>query len=305
MLKKINPSIIQIEKSLITLILIFCFSYIIQFIIYPIVIFHGAEGEFYQDVRIRLAGQGLSSLGYFLGLNNLLIGKRKVGSLLLSILCFSTIFLMGFRTMLAGIVIISFVLFFRINGFTWKLFMFGLLALAIFFLVLQIPIFAEKFSNMNERQETQTFYNSDYIRLIEFQYFTKSHFASPIEFILGSGMPSTGSAYGRYMGFITDAGIYYVDWGLVGLSWIIGLTPVVFMISYAFKALILKVNKKYYYIGAWFLYLLLISITTQEFYRPGNFVVQAIALFIVEKASLTDKLITPLKATNRIIFKKT
>jgi hypothetical protein len=283
MLRQIKPSIVQMESAIFTIVVIFCLCYIIQFLIYPTVIFSGAEMEFSEDIRIRLMAQGFSSLGYFFGLNNFIIGKRKNSNLFLLLLCFSVIFLMGFRTMLAGIVFFTCILFFRIYGFSWKFFSVGLLAVGVFIAIIQIPVFADKINIMLERQETQNLANSDYIRVIGFLYYTQDHFKNIWEFILGSGMPFEGTVYGNYMTGLINEGIYYEDWGLIGLSWLIGIIPVFFMIFYGIKAFILNVKKEYYYIGIWFLYLIITSITTMEFYRAGNFVVQAIALYMVEQ----------------------
>lgn len=282
MIRRINPSLAQMEKALLILAVIFSLSYIVQYIIYPTVIFSGAKDEFTDDIRIRLGAQGLGSLGYFFGLNKFLTWK-KVNYLLLSILCFCVILLMGFRTMLAGLAIFTLIMIIRVYGFSWKIVFYGILATGVFVVILQLPAFSEKMNFMFERQEADNFNNSDYIRIVGLQYFTQDHFKNIGEFILGSGMPFEGTKYGNYMNSLTESGIYYVDWGLLGLSWIIGIFPVIVMILYSVKTYRIKVKKEYYYIGIWFLYLVVTSITTMEFYRHGNFVVQAIALFMVGK----------------------
>lgn len=286
MLRRIKPSLIQMENALLVLVVILCICYIVQFLIYPVVIFSGAKDEYTDDIRIRLVAQGFSSIGYFWGLNNFLLGKGKIINILLALLCLTVIFLMGFRTMLAGIVFFSIVLVIRIYGFSWKNLTISLLAIGIFIALIQIPVFADKINYMLERQETQNFNNSDYIRISEFQYFTQNHFQNTLEYILGSGMPFEETSYGNKMTNLEDRGIYYDDWGLLGLSWLLGVIPVLLMIFYSIKAFILKVNKEHYYIGIWFLYLVFTSFTTAEFYREGNFVVQAIALYMVEQVQV-------------------
>ena len=186
MLKRINPSIPEMEKALIMLTIIFCVCYVIQFLIYPIAIFHGGEEVYKNDVRIRLAGQGFSSLGYFFSLNKYILTKKPF-HLMLSILYFGVIFLMGFRTMLAMIAIFTFVIIIRVNGFNWRLFWYSILICGVFLAMLQIPVFADKFDSMLERQETAVLSNSKYIRVIQFQYFTTRHFKNIWEYIFGSG----------------------------------------------------------------------------------------------------------------------
>ena len=80
-------------------------------------------------------------------------------------------------------------------------------------------------------------------------------------------------------------GIDWTDLGLLSLSWMIGLITVLAMIAYSIKAFLLKVPSEYYYIGVWFIYLVIVSFTTAEFFRSGNFIVQALALYLVEKAN--------------------
>ena len=205
-------------------------------------------------------------------------------------ICFSVIMLMGFRTMLAGIVIFSFVMIYKIYKINWKIILYGLLVVFLFFMLIQIPIFTEKLNLIFERHQNANFSNSDYIRIIGFEYFFKEHFQSIWEFIFGSGMPrigDTNTQYGDYIYSLYDIGIVWADWGLLGLSWMIGPIPVIIMLIYSIRAFFLKVPNDYSYLGIWFLYLIAISFTTKEFFRDGNFVVQAMALYLVEKVHLT------------------
>jgi hypothetical protein len=298
--KKYNFSIPKMEKILCFLAVVFCACYIVQFIIYPVNMFLGPQDSWMykeEGLRIRMIGQGLSSLGYFFGLNKYLRKKKhETCYLLLSILCFGTIFLMGFRTMLAAIAVFSLVMIIRVKGFSWKLFFYGALLCGIFIGALQVPIFAQKMDSMLQRQKTEVLTNKEYVRVKQFQYFTQKHFKNTWEYVFGSGIPfvrpKTGSAqdfvgsdYGRKMKVLTDkSNINFVDFGLLSMSWAIGVPAVLAMIAYSFKAYRLKVSSDYYYLGVWFAYLVASSFTTLEFCRKGNFVIQALVLYLVEKA---------------------
>jgi hypothetical protein len=286
MLKNINLSIPKMENALFVLSLVFCVCYIIQYVYYPVVIFSGAQTDMLttEDLRIRLEGQGLVSLGYFLGLNKYLKNIKNIFYLLLSLVCFGVIFLMGFRTMLVILIIFTFAMIIRIKGVSRELLLYGVVSAGVFIVALQLPIFNEKVYSMLERQKTQVFSNENYIRVIQFQYFTQEHFKNIWEYIFGSGMPGAGSAYNQYMDGLLNRGITWVDLGLLSLSWVIGIPAVIAMILYSLKASFLKVSSEYYYQGIWFIYLVAISFTTMEFFRPGNFVVQALVLYLVEKA---------------------
>lgn len=74
-LKRYHMTIVQIEKIIYISSLLFVISYIIQYMIYPIAIFSGAAvvNPEIDDVRFRLIGQGLASVGLFMGFNKYII----------------------------------------------------------------------------------------------------------------------------------------------------------------------------------------------------------------------------------------
>ena len=293
MLKYIDLSIEGMEKVVFVLVIIFCVSYIVQYIVYPIVIFPGADVEYEDNFRLRMHAQGLSSLGYFFGLNKYLYDNKKTGHLLLSILCLSIVFLMGFRTMLIIIIVFSLILTIRLKGLNWNFIWYFVILFGGLSVLMQFSVFSNRLVEMQERQQTEVLSNTDYIRVIQFQYFTNDHFKSGWEYIFGSGLPSLvgqESYYGRYMQSLLDIGITWVDFGLLSISWIIGPITVLAMIGYSFKSSLLKVYSNYYYLGIWFGYLVFCSFTTQDFYRPGNFIIQAIVLYMIEKISIIYKI---------------
>lgn len=291
-LRYYNLSIEGMEKLIVVLAYSFCICYLIQYIVYPTIIFSGArvmEDFNAQGLRMRLTGQGLSSLGYFYALNNILNKNKqnKIINIILMVLCFSVIFLMGFRTMTLFIVVMTFVAIIKVNGFNWKLVVYSTIILIFVNLSLQTKVASKILDQMSERQENENLNNDDYIRIAQWIYFTQNHFDSIGEYIIGSGYPAMGvdsGTYGKKMEKLQNDGINWVDWGLLSLSWIIGIPAVLVMILYSFKVILLKLPINYFYIKIWFVYLLVISFTTMEFYRAGNFIVQAMVLYIAEKA---------------------
>jgi len=288
-------SLETVEKSLIMLGIFGCCLYIIQFILlkFDIALFYeatkaieGMEAGSIERERFRMVGSGFVSLIYFLGLNKLMTGRGRFVYVLCMILGFVVIVLMGFRTMLVGIVICTLLLLLTNKG--KKKLTTIIVIVVIGFAVMQIPAISDKITYMQEKQTSGivVFSNNDYIRWIQLDYFLNSHFNNRAEMFFGSGMPGYGnSSYFQYYLSLTELGIYWVDWGLIGLLWVIGVIPVVCMILYSFRAYRMKVEPQYKYVGIWFLYLLLLSVTTAEFFREGNFIVQALALYLVVKAN--------------------
>lgn len=290
---KINPSLQSVNKAILWLIIIFDVLYILQFTLLQVgIIFLPLDSEIYKDAgtgaRFRMVASGLVSLGLFYGCNRFLLRKDKI-SLILCILSFIVILLMAFRTMLFFSIVFIVILVIRVHGLNERSIRLFIFATVIFLLLLCVPVISEKLNYMLEKQfgqEAQTLSNSNYIRNVTLLYYIKSHFKSAAEFIFGSGLPFVEHPYYSKMTALNLKGIFFQDWGLIGLSWMIGIIPVICMIWYSIKAARLKVSPRYYYIGIWFVYLVVSSITTSEFYRFGNFVIQALCLYMVQKAHL-------------------
>ena len=291
-IKSFNLSIKDMEKIIIIIVSFFLVAYIVQYLVYPKLIFINEDQEYVGDIRIRMTGQALVSLGYFFCLNKQLANNKfNILYSVIIILCLLVIFLMGFRTMLLGIVVVTSIAYIKIIGFSYKLLVYSLIAIFGVVLLLQTPVVSEKIESMIERQQTDNFSNNDYIRLIQYQYYTKEHFKSIGEYVLGSGLPQRGnsssgikaSAYGTYMDGLVSSGLNWVDWGLLSMSWVIGIIPILVIIFYSIKIFRLRVSKQYEYIGLWFLYLLVISFTTLEQLRPGSLTIQAFCFVLIEQ----------------------
>jgi hypothetical protein len=114
-LKNQNLSIINIEKLLLILSFICCFAYLLQYFLYPVIIFNSAKAEYLSDdnLRLRLTGQGIVSYAYFYSLSNIIKKKNSLTNLILLFLSFIIIFLMGFRTMLFFLILFSIYIIYR------------------------------------------------------------------------------------------------------------------------------------------------------------------------------------------------
>lgn len=294
-LKSWKPSLKTIEKVLLVLILTLNIIYILQFILVPygIMIVNIDEwmiGEDANTTRLRVMSSGLYSLGIFYGINKYSLTRKNI-YLLCVILGMVVVLLTGYRSVLLAVLLFSIFMFYRLYGFSKKTVGFLLLGSIMMIGIAQISFVSEKIDYLISRQEggDESLTNSDYIRVIQFNYFTQEFHKNNVEYVLGSGMPFTDSKYGKEFELKSASGLQYVDWGLLGLSWMMGIVPVLAMILYSVKAIRLKVESQYYYISVWFLFLLSVSLFNMEFYRNGNFLVQAIALYIVELAFFRRK----------------
>lgn len=277
----------QIEKISISVSLIFCVCYAIQLIIFPTIIFNGAKTALRYYIngdipRFRLEGQLFVFLGYFLSLNKYLMYNRQKYLLYMSIFMI-IVFALGFRTFLLAIFISSIILCYRYDK--CKKIISKIIPISILLIfILFTPFVQNRVAEMSERQKTETFSNQDYIRVTCYEYYTTEHFKNGIEYFLGSGYPNPNSSYGQEIKSLEERKfIYWVDLGLIGLSWMIGIPTVICILFYSFRIIFLKTPKKYLYCSSFFIFLIISSFTTGEMYRFGAFIPQAIVLYIFGK----------------------
>ena len=100
---------------------------------------------------------------------------------------------------------------------------------------------------------------------------------------MGSGIPNRViiSDYGKYYDNLESYGIHYYDWGILGMSWMMGLMSLVAMVWYSVKAFFTKVPRNKLYLTLWFGYLLACGFTSAEFVRQGCFLIQGMVLYLI------------------------
>lgn len=287
----INPSTESMTSSITWLCLIFNTLYILQFYLLQIgVVFLPVdENSIYlgEGARFHMIGSGLASLSIFLGVNRFLIRKRII-YLLLSLSGIFVLLFMAFRTMV--VLSILFVVFemFSIKGVKKSAFVYLIIFAALLLAVLQIPVVADKIDYMWEKQfgkgTQHSFANKNYIRWITLDYYYTEYFHDWLEMFLGAGYPVVnGRFYRNIETSLWSNGLFWMDWGILGLSWMIGIPAVASMLWYSIKVYKIRSDKAYFFLPIWFMYLILSSITTAEFFRQGNFIIQALCLYLAEK----------------------
>lgn len=281
------------ENALLTLVCILDILYILQYYLLPYGYnFLGIDewmiGEDSEmgGTRLRVMSSGLYLVGLMYGLSKWYTTKR-IKYLPLFFLGVFIMLLAGYRQFVASLFITIIYMFYaidrRIKLKQIKYFiLFGIIAI----ILLTIPAVQEKLMGMMERNASgQNLGDSDYIRVIQFNFFMNDYFTNPIEFFFGSGIPyGTSSQFGKWFESLRIAGIQYVDWGLIGLSWVLGIPTVIALIWLFIKGIRIKVENQYKYLGMYLFFLLTTSITNWEICRNGNFLVHSIVLYIIEMA---------------------
>lgn len=286
----------ELEKSMYWLSISYCIIYLLQFVLlkYGIQICKVVVSSEINNNRFRLPGSGWASLACFYAMSKMLVNKQyKLRYIVLFALGMLVIIFMAFRSLTVLLLLFLLFLMFRIKGMSFKSIRY-VVALAVLFVGLSfIPFVNEYITYMVDKQKegSETFNDESYIRFASFQYYVNNYFNNIGEVIFGTGIPygEKGSSYARLHTQLRDYGLFYVDWGLVGLAWVVGIFTVLTMFYYSIKTYILKVPKEFYYLGVWMIFFLFSSILTMEFFRDGNFIVQAFVLALVYKCNLNYK----------------
>ncbi len=292
----VSPNKEELDNFVQRVIKIVLVAYYVQLAVYPIAIWGTSSSEWIKEdivtYRAIVVGcQHAISLGIFYYFAKYLNTKSKI-SLVMFILCLSTLIIRSFRMMsLAAVVSLLFLYLTyyskKRNGFS-PFRMVGIFIIVYIVgnvLYMTVPIIHDNISMMIERfsSENMNIYDEDYIRTITIGYYYTEFFQSPWEMFFGSGLPSTVGQYGTYVRdtLISEYKYNYVDWGLIGLSWFTGI-PLILSIIYAMvKAIKARVNSKLLFVGAWFVHTLIISITDPEAYQHHAFLVESIVLYMV------------------------
>lgn len=292
---KYNVNIESLEKMLFWAFIIFCLCYLYQVSVYPKLVFLSKDDQYNEtynvvNLRIRMVGMSINSLGYFYSLNKILEKKMKyIFSMVLSLVC---ILLFGFRTLLFFSAVFSVIMIVRYNGFSKKLVLWCVLGTLGVYLLYLTPFFQMVFEGMMDRQESdQTFGNKDYIRYATLFHYYGNHYKNALEMFLGSGFcnRTLKTPYSLEILRNESYGLHYYDWGLLGISWMTGVLSLIGMLWWSLKAAFTKLPKKYLYLSVWFGYLLTCAFTSAEFVRQGCFLIQAICLYLIYKISLYEK----------------
>lgn len=282
---KISPIII--ERVIFWMFLLFCFCYLYQMMIFPKAVFITKDTNVNSSLdiilrRIRMPGMSLVGLGLFYCLNKILLGKLKYLPFL--VLAIVILLLFGFRTLLFFSILFSLWMVIKVYGISRK-FLLGTAFIIILVYGFSKTSFGEEtFDAMLQRQDAdQTFANKDYIRYTTLFYYYEQHFTNIVEYLLGSGIPARrlGGNYVAYYERLESLGIHYYDWGILGMSWMMGVLSLIAMLWYSIKAFLTKLPKDKMYLTIWFGYLLACGFTSAEFVRQGCFFIQGIVLYII------------------------
>ena len=277
-----KPEKEELEKIIIIFGFVYALFYLYQARKFPERIFIGSMFEDRGTIRIRLEGSGFLMFAYFLLLNRYLM-KRKIMHVVLALFLFLVLIKSGYRTLTLGAILVSGILFIRLINTSLLNYILIVLAVFLFIGLFQLPSTSRIIDNMINTSEQQFEQSDQYIRKLQYEYFTKEYPKNISYYIVGGGLPGAYGSYSRYMRYLTsNLGYYWVDLGLIGFYFVVGGVALFGLLLFTFQAIFSKVPNEGFYLKAYFVYLLIVSITTMEIFRPGIFAIEAMGLYLID-----------------------
>lgn len=271
---------------------LFCFCYILQYLLYPIEIFQGSKDVISineSQFRMRMPCSICAYLLIFWGIEDFL-SRKHFYSIFVSVLGFLPVIIMGFRSLVFLTIVFSIYILLHSFKKRKKHLLIKIFAVTITVVAIsQLPIVHVKIEEMQSRQERGGFFeNDDYKRVMSLDYYSNVVYTSFGERVFGGGVPlvnmeslHSNNKYANKVSLAYQYKLYWNDLGIIGLGFIIGF-PAVLMMSFIILLTSFRCNnRRLLFIRCTLLSTFLGSIfTSQEIYRSGNFIIIGFLLYL-------------------------
>ncbi len=279
-LHSIKPNVENIEKIIYWLGITFSVFYLIQFFLYPTVIFDVRIAPDRGTLRIFLTGFTFLVMAYFLTLNRL-FDYFSVGKLFSLLFFISILILMGTRQVIFSVILLTLLNVLFSKKVKSKVLIVVLISAAIFPVVI---LFQEIFLSLIELSKTQTESLAENVRIRATVFFLTELFPNTFSYFTGNGADSTNSYYGMLIQMYRDAyGFYQSDIGIIGDYTRFGALFVLGALMILFKIIFGKISSHYTYIKFFFISVLLTLFTGGgPFAQADSIVAICFTLYIID-----------------------
>ncbi len=260
----------DVESIIYWLGLTFSVFYVLQFLIYPNLIFDVRIAQDRETVRIFLSGFTFLVLSYFLILNRLF--ESFAIWKLLSIMFFLIILiLMGTRQVIFSVLLLTLMYVLFSKAVKSRSLIFILITASIIPLIF---LFQEIFLSLIDLSKHQSEALADNVRIRSTVFFLTQLFPNTFSYITGNGADSTNSAYGFMIQMYKDGyGFYQSDVGIIGDYTKFGVFFTIAVFVIIFKIIFRKISPSFSYIKFFFISILLTLFTGGGPFGQGDSIV--------------------------------
>ena len=280
---KIRP--IDLERIFIAFGLLYVLLYLVQFFLYPKIIFDVFILSGRGTVRIYLKGSDYLAIAYFMSIHAF-FRTNRIKYLLLILLFFSIYVLLGGRQTMATMAF-TLVLFLIFSKKVKSRLMIGFLILVCAVLV------SYMFQGIIQALVTQSLqdrsHGADYIRIVAAKHFLTDFFRTPVAYISGNGMYSNTSSYGLEISRLRSQGYYLSDIGLIGNYAIYGAFFIIGVLGICIKSLTIKINSNFIYIRYMFIAIVFALLTGGGFMYSDFICSTVCLLYLIDTSGYLPK----------------
>lgn len=274
---KVSPR--DIEKIFLALGIIYIALYLVQYFLYPTVLFDAYVRSDRGTVRIYLPGSDYMFITFFYSIQYF-FRTNKFKYLIYSLLIFSIFILTGGRQTMATVVlvVVMFLFFDRKIKSRILLFSLGIIGVAAIFIIARDifeAILVESRKDLN--------YGKEYIRLRAAEFYLTDFFKNTWAYITGNGMYFTRSQYGKEVFYYSSVRHFTLgDIGIIGNYAIYGAFFVIAVLIICFKSLLIRFEADYFFIKLMFITM------TLSLFIAGGFASSDTICFVVLMLYMID-----------------
>lgn len=274
---RIRPQ--DLEKMMIVMAVLFIFLFVVQYVLYPTLLFGARVQEARGTIRIFIPGSAFAGLMFFYFLQKVL----TQGEIKYIPFCFAVVaipIMQGTRSSIVTILFGAIIYIIFSKRVRSKILIMVLLVIGgsmLFYL------FQDIFMTLIEVTQEQSSQETDDIRVRSAKFYLYEFPPTQLNYLIGNGQSHMASPYGMRVWYYKEFyGFYLNDLGMIGEFTKYGVLFVISVFLILRKLFIVKVEPRYSYIKYWAVLLVTNEIMGGIFSNPTAIVVISVIMYIYD-----------------------
>lgn len=281
---KIKPS--DFEKIFFVLAFAYIFFYLLQYILYPLILFDATIFKDRGTLRMFLYGLSYMMIAYFFALQ-VLLRTNQLKYLIFLLIALTIIIMIGSRMLISSVAAVTLLNLAVEKRIKSRL---AIYTLVIAGIILLFYAFQNVFQELIAVTRETRAEGMDNIRIKATRYFLSKFFPNVFAYIFGNGATGASSEYSSILGFLSNRyGYYLSDIGIIGNYVSYGLLFVAGVFGLIFKVFKTKIQPRYHYIKYFFILNALCLVIAGGFAQSDFIVLVAITLYMMDVSNYQVK----------------
>ncbi len=274
---KLKPK--EFERIFFIMAIIYIGLYLVQYIVYPLILFNSSVFKDRGTLRMFLYGLSYMMIGYFIALQ-VLLRRNQLKYMIFLLVALTIIIMIGSRMLLFSVAAVTMVNLAIEKRIRSKLAIYGLVITGMILLFFAFQNVFQELVSVTKETRAQ---GADYIRIRAARYFLSRFFPNAFAYIFGNGAFGAHSEYSNSIAFLSNKyGYFLSDIGIIGNYVNYGILFVGAVIGIIYKVLTMKIQAEYYYIKYFFLLNAICMIIAGGFAQSDFIVLVTINLYMID-----------------------